>query len=202
MPLKTRAMGSLLLYPWRLEGAVVRAVPAKGCRPMVKIIPWVKHTGTKEKLGIYSLFFLFFFSSMKSNQISRIWASENEDLSHISKCSGKLFSTIQISFEPPSSIILSNWKFFFLGKKKSLMQAGLKALSLFGHPMGLSKLPCDEFVGYIPVKQTKLNNVITCGRIHFGLCRTQSFEKGIWGLKPQPGLQIHSSSCSWIQTAL
>ena len=147
MPFKTRAMGSLLLYPWRLEGAVVRAVPAKGCGPVVKIIPWVKHIGTKEKLGTYSFFFFpfFFFVSMKSNRLSRIWASENEDLSHISKHSGKLSSAIQISFEPPNSIILSNWKFFFLGKK-NLMQAGLKALSPLEHPMGLSKLPCDEFI--------------------------------------------------------
>lgn len=61
MPFKTRAMGSLLLYPWRLEGAVVRAVPTKGCRPVVKIIPWVKHIGTKEKLRICYFFFLFFF---------------------------------------------------------------------------------------------------------------------------------------------
>ena len=61
MPFKTRAMGSLLLYPWRLEGAVVRAVPAKGCGPVVKIIPWVKHLGTKEKLGTYSFFFFLFF---------------------------------------------------------------------------------------------------------------------------------------------
>ena len=26
------------------------------------------------------------------------------------------------------------------------MQAGLKALSLFGHPVGLSKLHCDELI--------------------------------------------------------
>lgn len=84
MPFKTRAMGSLLLYPWRLEGAVVRAVPAKGCGPVVKIIPWVKHIGTKEKLGTYSFFFFpFFFLSLwkvtgslgSELQKMKIWAT-------------------------------------------------------------------------------------------------------------------------------
>ena len=129
-----------------IGGAVVRAVPTKGYRPVVKIIPWVKHIGTKEKLRICSFFFLLFFfflwkvtGSLGSElQKMKIWATFQNILGN---CSLPF-----ISFKPSSSLILSNWKFFFLGKKKCLMQAGLKALSLFGHPMGLSKLPCDEFI--------------------------------------------------------
>lgn len=43
-------------------------------------------------------------------------------------------------------------------------------------------------------KATKLNKVITCGGYILTLQNPEFWEKGIWGLKPQPGLQIHSSS--------
>ena len=61
VPFKTCVMGLLLLYPSRLEGAVERDVPARGCRSVVEIMPWTKHIDAKEMLGTYSFFFFFFF---------------------------------------------------------------------------------------------------------------------------------------------
>lgn len=60
MPLKTRAMVASLRTV-EIGGGSGESCPRKGCRPMVKIIPWVVTHRYKREVGIYSFFFPFFF---------------------------------------------------------------------------------------------------------------------------------------------
>lgn len=64
------------------------------------------------------------------------------------------------SFQVPLSS--AKGKFLFLGEKKGLMQACLKALRLLGHPMALSTQRSDEFMytsrGHRDGIPTKINN--------------------------------------------
>ena len=144
------------------------------------------HRCKRDVRNLFLLFFFFFFffyeKSTALQYLSfRQWTSEPH------------FKTFwEIVLCHPTQLQASKFHYpkeiqnFLSRKEKSLMQANLKALRLFGHPWPYQNRPVMNSLFltlghnglHSSKSKQKLNKVITCGRKHFGLRRTQILRKG------------------------